>query len=420
MADLYTGLQKDARRGMLKTIRETDKQISAIYGRAADDLTKLASSQKAGGLTKRWQSDMADSLKARMVQLNGEVGAAIKSAAGSAAKLPATANAQWLNRVLEKAKGGTGGDAFRSVLTRTSDEALRSVVNGQAYLDAKSLSSRIWKTNKRAQDGINEVLQQGIAQKKSAYQIAKELEAYVKPDVREAMDWREVYPDLPEWLDDRWTKVERHAQNVARTSINQAYHIAMKEAAAANPFATAIHWELSGEHYERQVRPFGEDVCDEYSMHNEGLGGGNFPIDAVPLPHAMCLCDQWAVTVKTLDQCADQLKGWLDGEADEELDKAFGNWKETLQGNGPVRQVDYTATDRHNRMMDRIIAQKWAQRMKVADRETMVQAFLDASEDELNYFAYNGDALIRKTAIPDTPYSPFVEKIKKLHDDLKP
>lgn len=418
MADLYTGLQKGARLGMLKTIRDTDKQISTIYGKAASDLTKLANTQKAGSLTQRWQSDMAASLTARMRQLNSDVYGAIRGTVSTAAKLPGTANAQWLARVLEKAKGSTGGDAFRSIMTRTSDEALRAVVNGQAYLDAKKLSTRIWKTNQRARDGIDTILQQGIAQKKSAFQVAKELEAYVKPSTREAMDWREVYPDLPEWLDDRWIKVEYHAQVVARTSINQAYHIAMKEAAAANPFAEAIHWELSNEHYERQVRPFGEDVCDEYAMHNEGLGGGNFPIDSVPLPHAKCLCYQWAVTVKTLDQCADQLRNWLDGEEDAELDKAFGAWKDTLQGDGPVRQVDYTATDRRNRMMDRILSQKWSQRMNVADRERMAQAFLDASEDELNYFAYNGDALIRKATIPDTQYTPFVEKIKELHDNL--
>ena len=330
MPDLYTGLQKEARLEMLRAVRATDKQIAGIYGRAADDLVKLAKTQKAGSLTQRWQSDMAASLTERMRQLNKDVYAAVKSGSAAAAKLPVEANAQWLSRVLETARGTTGGEAFRSVLTRTSDEALRAVMSGDAYLDAKTLSSRVWRNTKRAREGMNEIIQQGVAQKKSAFQLAKELEAYVKPDVVDIMDWREVYPDLPEWLSDRWTKVEYHAQVIARTSINHSYHIAMKNAAAKNPFASAIHWELSPDHYERQVRPFGEDICDDYAGHNEGLGTGNFTIDGVPLPHAMCLCYQWAVVNKTLDECAGQLSDWLDGGYDPELDSAFGAWKDEL------------------------------------------------------------------------------------------
>ena len=330
MPDLYTGLQKDARTEMLKTMRATDRQIAGIYERAGAELARIAESQKAGSLTRRWQADMAASLAERMTQLNKDVYAAVKTGSATAARLPGEANAKWLVRVLEKAKGTTGGDAFRSVMTRTSDEALRAVVNGDAYLDAKQLSARIWKNNGRAREGMNEIIRQGIAQKKSAYQLAKELEAYVNPDVIDMMDWREIYPDLPDWLSDRWTKVEFHAHVIARTSINHAHHIALKNAAEANPFASAIHWELSPDHYERQVRPFGEDVCDDYAGHDEGLGPGNFTINGVPLPHAMCLCYQWAVVPETLDKCADRLNDWLDGGEDGELDKAFGTWKNEL------------------------------------------------------------------------------------------
>jgi hypothetical protein len=422
MADLYTRLQQDARRGALATIQTTDKTIAAIYSKAADDLTVLASAQKAGSLTQRWQADMAASLNERMRQLNGDVLAAVTGAAGKAAKMPGAAAADWLSGVLQKATGATGGDAFRSVMTRTSDEALRAVVTGQAYLDSKKLSRRIWKTNRRAQEGINEILQQGVAQKKSAYQVAKELEAYVKPRARENMDWRKVYPDLPEWLDDRWTVVENHAQTAARTSINHAYHIATKEAAAANPFAKAIHWELSPSHYDRQVRPFGADVCDEYADHNEGLGRGNWPIKSVPLPHARCLCSQWAVVPETLDACASRLKGWLDGESDPELDGAFGDWKGALQGETKAGTIDHTTGDRRTKLMDTIISQRWAQKLKIPDRENVMQVFLNATDDELELWAKHG-GLVKGEFYSQTSgsYSAFSKTIKmdigKTYDD---
>jgi hypothetical protein len=395
MADEFTRSQDQARKELLQTIGDTDREIAGIYSRASKDMTALANSQRHGSLTERWQRDMAASLSERVQQLNGDVLTAVIGASGQAAQLPGGAHADWLGRVLQRATGSqNGGDAFRSVMTRTSDEALRAVVTGQAYLDGKRLSSRIWSHGGRLQGGIDEILRQGIAQKKSAYQLAKELEAYVNPGAREDMDWRKVYPDLPAWLSDRWTSVEKNSQRLARTSINHAYHIAMKEAAAANYFAKAIHWALSPNHYERQILPFGADVCDDYAAHDEGLGAGNWPIDKVPLPHAMCLCSQYAVSSKDLEGCARELKDWLDGGSNPGLDDAFGAWKSALQADGStatISPMDHTAADQRVRQMEAIIGQDWAQGLTIPDREAVMQVFENATDEELRFWQRHGD-----------------------------
>ncbi|MEG1515851.1 MAG: hypothetical protein RSD95_13260 [Clostridia bacterium] len=399
MNDEYKRGMDAARKRMLRTITDTDKQISAIYREAYQDLARKAAGKKDSSLTKRWQLDMSRSLEERMRQLNGDLMATVIASAKSAGRLPGKANADWLDLVLARTgKPGTG-DAFRSVMTRTSDEALRMVVSGQAYLDSKSLSHRIWKTSSQARDGINAIIQQAIAQKKSAYQLAKELEQFVKPGAREDMDWSKVYPDIPHGLLPMY--VDKHAQTVARTSINHAYHLAMVEAASKNPFASCIHWALSPQHFDRQVRPFGSDICDEYSLHDEGLGIGNWPIKHVPLPHPRCLCSQYAVVSRTLDECSRELKRWLDGESNPAFDATFNDWKnemglgQSASGTAPSTKSQQTSTlatpptNQRTKLMEQIAQQPWAQSMKTDDREAIYDALSNTSMEELEFFAKN-------------------------------
>ena len=69
----------------------------------------------------------------------------------------------------------------------------------------------------------------------------------------------------------------------------------------------------------------GEDVCDEYARHDDGLGRGVFPVDGLPLPHPNCLCYQTEV-VPTLEDAADRLLAW-DGTNDPALNDAFEKWR---------------------------------------------------------------------------------------------
>lgn len=364
-----------------------NKAIRAAYERAWRELRERAQRARDGSLTQRWLDDYAKAVHARAQELssavNDTVTGGMRTAAGAAAK----ATEDWLDLVGLRA----GIDrSFTGTLSQASDEAMRAVVTGRAYLDGKRLSQRIWNAAGRLEGGINSVLEQGIAQKKSAYQIAKDLAAFVNPDAWEDYDWHKVYPDLPSWLSKGWTNVEKHAQRVARTSINHAYHIAMKESAARNPFATAIHWELSPSHWERQVKPFGADICDEYAAHDEGLGVGNWPIDGVPLPHPQCLCSQWAVTPDDLDACAQRLRRWLNGGEDASMDAAFAQWRQELQAGENDAIIELTRDDAAQRRaaaMESIAAREDVQGMSTTERQRYFNRLIHASTDELERLA---------------------------------
>jgi len=307
-----------ARAAHLKNIDITGKKIQGIYTQAARELAKRAEATKAGTLTERWVTDYRKALEKRIEQMRGELGGTILSGMRKSAGLPGDAVEGWLNDAL--AMVGADG-SFTGTFSRTPDAALRMLIDGRMYRDGKSLSRRIWNRTDQLQGSIEDILTQGIAQHRSALQIAQDLEAYVSPKAKMPVSWLTLYPDIPF---DR--QIDYNAQRLARTAINHAYWAANMVTAKANPFCKAMHWQLSPSHYERQVARFGEDICDAYANHDEGLGRGNFPIDDVPMPHAQCLCATWQV-VPELSDVADRLGAWVDGSEDAELDAAFGEWK---------------------------------------------------------------------------------------------
>ena len=307
-----------ARAAHLKNIDITGKKIQGIYTQAARDLAKRAETTKAGTLTERWVTDYRKALEKRIEQMRGELGGTILSGMRKSAGLPGDAVEGWLNDAL--AMVGVDG-SFTGTFSRTPDAALRMLIDGRMYRDGKSLSRRIWNRTDQLQGSIEDILTQGIAQHRSALQIAQDLEAYVSPKAKMPVSWLTLYPDIP-----FERQIDYNAQRLARTAINHAYWAANMAAAKANPFCRAMHWQLSPSHYERQVTRFGEDICDAYASYDEGLGRGNFPIDDVPMPHAQCLCATWQV-VPELSDVADRLGAWVDGGEDAELDAAFGEWK---------------------------------------------------------------------------------------------
>ena len=307
-----------ARAAHLRNIDITGKKIQGIYTQAARDLAKRAEATRAGTLTERWVKDYQKALEKRIEQLRGELGGTILSGMRKSAGLPGDTVEGWLNDAL--AMVGVDG-SFTGTFSRTPDAALRMLIDGRMYRDGKSLSRRIWNRTDQLQGNIEDILTQGIAQHRSALQIAQDLEAYVSPKAKMPVSWLTLYPDIP-----FNRQIDYNAQRLARTAINHAYWAANMTAAKANPFCKAMHWQLSPSHYERQVARFGEDICDAYASHDEGLGRGNFPVDDVPMPHAQCLCATWQV-VPELSDVSDRLGAWVDGGEDAELDAAFGEWK---------------------------------------------------------------------------------------------
>ncbi|MDY4200393.1 MAG: hypothetical protein SOX90_07810, partial [Candidatus Fimadaptatus sp.] len=371
-----------------RKIREADREVVRIYQKALDDMTRKARAAGEGTARRRWAEEMQRTYKRRISEMAGDIEGTITSAMQETAKIPAKSGAERISEIYSKAGGRLSAETFSDMYARVPEEAIRAVISGRAYLDGKSLSGRIWTQAGRLEGGINEIIKQGLAQQKSTAEIARELEQYVNPNAHETIAERRERVKRQAALPFAGN-IEYNCQRLARTSINHAFFLATKEYAALSPFCRAIHWELSDDHFERQVLPFGADICDEYATHDEGLGVGNWPVEGVPLPHAQCLCCQWPEEGGTLDECAERLGAWLSGGEDAGLDKAYGQWKDAMISGLPnkrLSEIRDDAGDERARMLKQIAGREDVKALSVSERERLFNELNNASNKELINF----------------------------------
>ena len=328
----YLPLFRKARREHLGNIARVSAEIIKLYREAAADLAARAAASRKGSLTERWASEYAESLKKRTAELNAGLYEVTLQGLKRSAGLPTIAMGEWWEAVATTQ--GAAGQSFRDAFATTPDSVLAGIIEGGFYKDNKGLSERIWRVADSFEKDIGYIVNRGIAEKKSALELARDLEQYVKPPAKRDFDWGKVYPNLS------GKKVDFNAQRLARTSINHAYHLDNVKVCTENPFVTAMHWDLSNSHYERQVIPYGPDECDEYAAHDEGLGEGNWKPEEIPVPHPQCLCAHWPVIPQDLEDIGAQIGRWASGEPDELLDEWYdkygnqntnGNPKEILR-----------------------------------------------------------------------------------------
>lgn len=313
----YLELIKQAREKHLGNIQATSAEIIKLYREAAADLAERAAAARKGSLSERWADEYAKSLAKRAAELEAGLYDVTLQGLKRSAELPAAAMGQWWEAV--------GGQSFRDAFAATPDNVLAGIIEGGFYNDNQGLSRRIWRLADSFEKDVGYIVQRGIAEKKSALELARDLEQYVKPPAAREWDWGKVYPNLS------GKKVDYNAQRLARTSINHAYFLDNVKVCTENPFVESMHWDLSNAHEERQVIPFGPDECDEYAEHDEGLGLGNFKPEEIPVPHPQCLCAQWAVIPERLEDIGARIGAWASGEPDELLDE----WYDKYGGRNP-------------------------------------------------------------------------------------
>lgn len=316
---LHDDLLRSARREMLGQISTTDRLIRNLYTRAARDLANELRSAKKDSLTERWLKAYLQAVEEEIGRMNGEIERAIRSGAQAATQARVNAETEYLARVAGAAQVD---ESFTQVLANVPTETLRAMYEGKLYTDGRMLSRRIWSATGRLEGNIAEIIQQGVAQKQSPLELARQLEAYVNPKTACPVSWHKIYPSIP-----FERKIDYNALRLARTSIIHAAWAADRAAAKKNPLCMGLKWNLSDAHYERQIAVAGEDVCDTYARHDEGLGRGVYPVEKIPFPHPQCLCYRTEV-LPSMEESADALRKWARGEhTDSALDAGFEKWK---------------------------------------------------------------------------------------------
>jgi hypothetical protein len=187
------------------------------------------------------------------------------------------------------------------------DDIVKSIKLGRLYQKDWTLTKAIWGDNQKQLADINSIVAKGLAQGKSSFDIAKDLQTYVDPSAAKPWDWNKVYPGVSKQID-------YNAQRLARTMTHHAYQQSIIETNKKNPWQQGIMW----------LSAMSTRSCALCMSRNEKI----FDIDKIPLDHPNGLC-VFEVATKPLEDIQFQLSKWVDGGRGKTNDK-IDEWAESF------------------------------------------------------------------------------------------
>ena len=308
MADAFRDRMMAATRVVRSEETALKRRIAALYASCARDMGKEVAHYGADSLTGRRAQTLQKSMRAYVKALWQDVRGLAEDAIRKGAEIGIETQSGMLGDALHGV-GITTRQSFASMFARTQDEAVASVLNGSIYAGKRAgLSRRIWNNEALLGGQIEQLIASAVAQGRSATQLARDLEAFVKPDAMMPDNWNDIYEGLPFAF-----RVDYNAKRLAVSALNHSYFQGAILAGRENPYAEFLHWELSRSH---EIY----DVCDTYMEHDEGLGKGNFALDNAPLPHPFCKFGEGretsGVQLQEISSGAKKTKGWKDRHAE--------------------------------------------------------------------------------------------------------
>lgn len=287
----YERIALETRKKVSKLTLEQQRQILKTYEKSISKLAKKATSARDESLSKRWLLDYTKELKQAKKELAKEIKDSLENSISKAAAI-GTEGEQLIFTEIFKMVDIDTGEHFTTMFSQVQKGVIEDIISGNLYRDKKTLSQRIWSHSDKFEKDIQYIINRGILEKKSALELARDLEKFVKEPAKREWEWSKVYPNLTK------TKIDYNAQRLARTAINHAYQTASIKSSNMNPFVEGIEWRSA------QIHDRTCDLC--FERH-----GKVFPKDDVPLDHPSGLCTMLSYISKSLDEVADELHDWL-------------------------------------------------------------------------------------------------------------
>lgn len=302
----YLRLCEEAQRKKLKLAKKQEKEIKQIYENIYLNISKRLSKVNPGSLSERYLEELQKELAKEIKGAHKQVSKIIKKNIEKSSNLANNVQLDFFMQINNKYELNLG-NTFSSMFSKIPKDAMNEILFGTAYKDRKGLSERIWQYTKRFDKDIDYIIAEGIANKKSTYEIAKDLEKYVDPNAKKDWDWQKVYPNSSK-------KVDYNAQRLARTAINHAFQQAQKRSCEKNPYVEGIQWISSNTHR----------TCELCNSRN----GQIYKVNDVPLDHPNGMCTTVPVIPMSLESIGTELRNWVDGGKNNKLDKWFNEYGE--------------------------------------------------------------------------------------------
>lgn len=302
MDNEYLELVQKSRENQQQLIEEQYKEIRKLYKDVAKDLKVKASKAKKNSLTERWIKDYRKAIKASIRDINKALLKQLLVSILESANVATGINLNFFN-IIDKKYNLNMSKSFTNMFSQVPNDAVKELMTGEFYKDGKGLSKRIWWNEKKINGDIDYIIQKGILEKKSAYELAQDLQAYVNPEAKKDWEWKKVYPKTAKMID-------YNTQRLARTSISHAYTLAMLKSCERNPFIEKVQWH--------SVFATGRTcpLCKERD-------GEIYTLKECPMDHPNGMCYQTPIVEDSLENIGTRLNKWIYGGNDAELDEWY-------------------------------------------------------------------------------------------------
>ena len=278
---------KDAEAARDAIMASQKEEIAALYESWADEIGERAKyySHKitaSAPVSERYYRELQKQLRQTSQEVSNEIYKKIKSNICTVADAVVSDNVKWLESF------GFSSDGLNAAFSYIPHEIVQNLITGQIYDSGWSLSSRIWGDNEQTLKDIYQVMAKGLAENKPIYEIAKDLESYVRPSAKlpwnlRMADGKKIYKK----------QVDYNAQRLARTLVQHGYQQSFIATTQKNPFITEYVWRSNGSR-----------VCDLCKARD----GVHYKKTELPMDHPNGMCTMEPVVV---DNIVDQLANWF-------------------------------------------------------------------------------------------------------------
>lgn len=306
---------KDAEAAKAAIMASQQKEIAKLYEDWADEIGERAKyyshkSTASAPVSERYYRELQKQLRQTSQEVSNEVYKKIKSNIYIVADAVVSDNVKWLESF------GFSSAGLNAAFSYVPHEIVQNLVTGQIYDSGWSLSSRIWGDNEQTLKDIYQVMAKGLAENKPIYEIAKDLESYVRPSAKlpwnlRMADGKKIYKK----------QVDYNAQRLARTLVQHGYQQSFIATTQKNPFITEYVWRSNGSR-----------VCDLCKARD----GVHYKKTELPMDHPNGMCTMEPVVA---DDMIDQLADWFnspDGTYPE-IDAFAGNFGYQASKTGTVQ-----------------------------------------------------------------------------------
>lgn len=260
---------KDAEEAKKSIMVEQQKEIAKLYEDWADDIAKQAEyySHKftsSAYVSERYYKQLRRQLRKTSQEVSNEIYNKIKSNMYLISDEVVKSNVKWLKSF------GFSEEGLNATFSYVPKDTVERLVTGQIYKSGWSLSKRIWGDNEQTLKDIYQVMAKGIAEQKPIYDIAKDLESYVRPNARLPWNLR-----MADGVRIYKKQIDYNAQRLARTLVQHSYQQSFVSTTKDNPFILDYVWRANGSR-----------VC-ELCMSRDGV---HYKKDDLPMDHPNGMC----------------------------------------------------------------------------------------------------------------------------------